>query len=271
VTSHPIRAYGGIRLDEAIVARVAEAVSNGTLPMQFEHDISRPIDISNVVTGTERLEDGYLAAWSEFDVDEEVWDQFEREVEAAGAPGGMSASLTGPLDGETLATDSQVVVAADAHHFTDDDIRRAASELARLDPSAGGERLYQFSGVPEAKVVIDTVLALGAAVGTNILAAIIYDAAKGFLKRQRQRVVFNLIFRESRKGARKLQVHLEVASEEQLRTAFEGLPAILEGGAVGTFASTDGQALQPIESTSPAPDADRDHAQPKREAPDSRQ
>jgi hypothetical protein len=40
-----------------------------------------------------------------------------------------------------------------------------------------------FSFVPEAKVVIDTVLTLsGFAVGTNILAAIIYDAAKGFLK-----------------------------------------------------------------------------------------
>jgi hypothetical protein len=59
----------------------------------------------------------------------------------------------------------------------------AASDLARLDSSAGGERLYQFSLVPEAKVVIDAVLALGVAVGTNILAAIIYDAAKGFLKR----------------------------------------------------------------------------------------
>jgi hypothetical protein len=92
--------------------------------MHFQHDISRPVEISNVVTGTERLEDGYLAAWSEFDVDEEVWDQFEREVEATGAPGGMSVSMTGPLDGETLATDSQVVVAANAHHFTDGDVRR---------------------------------------------------------------------------------------------------------------------------------------------------
>jgi hypothetical protein len=70
-------------------------------------------------------------------------------------------------------------------------------------------------------------------------------------------VVFNLIFRESRRGALKLQVHLEVASEEQLRTALEGLPAILEAGAIGTFASTGGQALRPIESAGPAPDADR--------------
>jgi hypothetical protein len=53
--------------------------------------------------------------------------------------------------------------------------------------------------VPEAKVVIDAVLALAVAAGTNILAAIIYDAAKGFLKRTRERVVFNLIFRESRR------------------------------------------------------------------------
>jgi hypothetical protein len=41
VTSHPIKAYGGIQLDEAIVAKVAEAVANGSLPMHFQHDISR--------------------------------------------------------------------------------------------------------------------------------------------------------------------------------------------------------------------------------------
>ena len=255
VTSHPIGAYGGIQLDEAVVAEVADAVASGSIPMHFQHDISRPVHVSSVIAGTERLEDGYLAAWSEFDVEKEVWEVFQEEMQAAGAPGGMSISMTAPLEGAQLASDSSSVVAADAHHFSDEEILEATARLTAIDPSARGERLYQFSYIPEAKVVFDLLLPFVLAVGPSIAASVIYDAAKSFLGRSRDRVVFNLVFRETRRGTRKLQIHLEASTEEQLRTALEGLPRVLETGAAGTFTSSGGSALQAIESVA-EPEAD---------------
>jgi hypothetical protein len=103
------------------------------------------------------LDDGPFAVWAEFDVDADVWAAHESEVVAAGAPGGMSISFTGPLAGRSLASDSPLVVAADGHHFDDDEIDNAVAILGRLGVDAGGEVLYQFSFEPIAKIIIDVV------------------------------------------------------------------------------------------------------------------
>lgn len=249
-TSQAIPAYGGIRLPEEVVEGVARAVASGTVPMHFGHDISRPVRVENVEAGTERLDDGSLAAWAEFDVDEGVWNEFQQEVADAGAAGGMSISYTSPLDEKDEDVDT--LIAADAHHFSDAQIRAALLELERLDSSAGGARLYQLSLEPIAKVVFDIVENLVGALGPNIAASVIYDAAKGFLRRGRK-TTFNLVFRESRRGTRKLQVHIEAESDAELRAALDRLPAVLESGAKGTFAHHADGGYRQIE---PGPDED---------------
>ncbi len=252
-TSHPIPAYGGIQLGEEILADVARAMSDGTIPMHFGHDITRPVRTSGVVAGTERLDDGFLAVWAEFDVDSSEWDIVQDEFKAAGVPGGMSISISAPMAGDHLYPNASATVAADAHHFGDEAIREAAAALSDAGLDSGGERLYQFSGIPEAKVVFDLVLPMIEALGISLTASVIYDAAKHFLLRRRTagRTIFNVIFRETPRGTRKLQIHIETDSENELHSALERLPAALEAGLTGTFRATRSGDLVPANSLEP--------------------
>lgn len=244
-TTHPIAAYGGLQLPREVLDRVASAVASGAMPMHFGHDISRPVAVTDVQTGIEQLDDGYFAVWAEFDVDSKVSAAYESEVAAAGAPGGMSISFTGPLAGRSLASDAPLVVAADGHHFDDDEIDNAVAILGRLGVEAGGEVLYQLSLEPIAKIVIDVVWPAVMSLGPNVVAAAIYDAAKSFFRRTgRRTLVFNVSFTETRRGARKVRLHIEVSNELELSAALDRLPDVLRAGTEGTFVSRAGSALE---------------------------
>lgn len=243
-TTHPIPAYGGIELPRQVLDQVAQAVASGAMPMHFGHDISRPVAVSEVEAGVEQLEDGHFAAWAEFNVDAEVWAAHEAELAAAGAPGGMSISFTGPLSGRSLASESPLVIAADGHHFDEEEIEAAVAILGRLDAAAGGEVLYQLSFEPLAKVVIDVVWPVVMSLGPNIVASAIYDTARSFFRPGRRGLVFNVSFKETRRGARKVKVHIEASNEAELRAAMDLLPEVLESGTQGTFVSKSGNPLE---------------------------
>lgn len=252
VTTHAVEAYGGVQLAESVVAEVADAVGRGIMPMHVDHDRSKPLQVSNLSSGTERLPDGHLAAWAEFDVDAVAWEIIQEGWREADAPGGMSISLTTPLSGGDLETGCLAVVAADAHHFTESQIKQAADELRRLKCSAGGELLYQFSYSPAPVVLFDLVLPAVLSIGPNLAAAIIYDAAKHFFTRplERRRIVMDLTFRKDVHGERLTTVHVEADSAKQVRASLDGLPALLEAGSEGTFTSAEGGPLRPL----PEPD-----------------
>jgi hypothetical protein len=239
-TTHAIPAYGGIQLPKEALDQVAEAIASGALPMHFGHDTSRPVSVSEVESGVEQLEDGEFAVWAEFNVDEDVWAAYGAEVAAPGAPGGMSISFTGPTAGRSLASESALVVAADGHHFDEEEIDAAVAILRQLGTDAGGEVLYQFSFEPIAKVIIDVAWPVVAPLGPNIVASAIYDAARSFLRPGRQGLVFNVSFKETRRGTRKVKVHIEASNEAELRAAIDGLPKVLESGTRGTFVSRGG-------------------------------
>jgi len=243
-TTHPISAYGGVQLPRQVLDQVASAVASGAMPMHFGHDISRPVAVADVQTGIEQLDDGHFAVWAEFDVDADVWATHESAVVAAGAPGGMSISFTTPLAGRSLASDSPLVVAADGHHFDDDEIDNAVAILGRLGVEAGGQVLYQFSFEPIAKIVIDVVWPAVMALGPNLVASAIYDAARSFFRPGRSALVFNVSFKETRRGARKVKVHIEASNETELSAAMDRLPDVLRAGTDGTFVSRAGSALE---------------------------
>lgn len=247
-TTHAIPAYGGIQLPKEALDQVAEAIASGALPMHFGHDISRPVSVSEVEAGVERLEDGEFAAWAEFNVDEDVWATYGAEVAAVEAPGGMSVSFTGPMAGRSLASGSALVVAADGHHFAEEEIDAAVAILRQLGTDAGGEVLYQFSFEQIAKVIIDVVWPVVASLGPNIVASAIYDAARSFFRPGRQGLVFNVSFKETRRGTRKVKVHIEASNEAELRAAIDGLPKVLESGTQGTFVSRAGSPLELLAS-----------------------
>ena len=242
-SSRPIEAYGGMELPEAMIEELAEATRSGAVPMSFAHDSARPITVSNVDSGTRRNEQGYLEAWVEFDVDEGLWAAYQSEVKAAGIEGfgGMSITFMTPLDGEDWV-DTPLKVAGDAHHFSDDELRDAAMILRSLHPDAVGEQLYQLSAIPGLRVIFDVTLDFFVSVGTNIAASALYDAAKKLFKFGQTNSV-DIAFRETRSGARSLKIAIKYDTEEELKTAMDRLPALVESGARGTFAHhADGYA-----------------------------
>jgi len=246
-TTHPVAAYGGVQLSEDVVRSIANAIASGEMPMLFNHDLSRPMHTSNVAAGVEPTEDGYLAAWAEFDVDQSAWEAYEAERDALGAPGGMSFAAASPIPGHDDIEEPEVLIAADAAHFSDDEILAGERKLSALGRSLGS-RYYQFSVIPDAKVVLDFTLGALDGVSINLLAATLYDTAKSFLK-PRRATIFNLVAKQGSRGRRSLKLHLAADDPEALRVAMERAAEVLKSGAQGTFVyDPEGSKFKPLEA-----------------------
>ena len=226
-STHPVPAYEGFQLPDEYMEKIADAIQSGAMPMHFGHDITRPVIPQNVAAGVEPTDDGFRAVWVEFDVDADLWAQFQSEVDAAGAPGGMSISVTSPI--RKPRRQAVFHLAADSGYFDDETIVTAARKL-RLYGGVQPERLYQFSASSSAKVIIEFTATMLGGIGLNILAAALWDAAKHFV-RPRQTIVFNLI---RRNNGDTLKIHIASDSGDVMQAAFNRLPQILSTMQTGT-------------------------------------
>lgn len=233
-TTHPIAAYGGIQLSESVLHDMAKALRTGAVPMHVGHDIRRPLATSNVDAGVEKLEDGYLAVWAEFDVDADAWAEFEAERDASGAPGGISFSATEPITRDEQVRQAVVAVAADASYFDDSTILRAAREL-ELVGTTGAERLYQFAFTPDPKVVLELATSVVTSHRPKVLADALYNAARIFI-RPGLPTTYNISLRESPDSPSSLRVHLSTDDAEVLRHALSQIPSLLRTAARATYA-----------------------------------
>jgi hypothetical protein len=148
--------------------------------MRLFHDAREPVYVENVDTEIHERPDGEYELWAEFDVEEEGWARFEAELGARGGLGGLSVTITetiGELGSETEPGPVSVVVAADAHHFSDDQILAAAREFADAG-TVKASRLYQFSIVPAALVLVQFLFQEGAQIPPGLISAWLYDALR---------------------------------------------------------------------------------------------
>ena len=148
-TTDAVPAYGGIRLSRGILQALADKTNRGELPMTWNHDARRPVQVENVTAGVRRREDGEYETWVTYDVGEEEWALFRAECDALSAPGGFSFTMGTPVDIEGASEDDRPVlvkIAADAHHFRADDLRKAATQSSdvRVQP----QQLFQFGLEP---------------------------------------------------------------------------------------------------------------------------
>ncbi|ULD38987.1 HK97 family phage prohead protease [Rhodococcus qingshengii] len=203
-------------LDDPALDQLATALASGTIPMTFNHDPDRPLEVWNVTAGVEDLDDGHRAVWAEFDVDEDDWAAVQEEIEKAGAPGGFSITFFEPLEG--MPIDGEFQIAADAYYYSDDEILSAASHLTDAQ-SVGIARIHQLSAVPDAAVA----LAYGAnvllSIPGNLLASMLYDAARSFLPSRSSRNVFKFERREADGAITK--AHIVTSDPEELRRTIE--------------------------------------------------
>jgi hypothetical protein len=152
----------------------------GTVQSRLFHDSRRPLHVENVEASIEQRPDGEYALWVEFDADEDRWAEYEAERDAQGGPGGLSFTLTETFDdlqGRGEPTAVSVVVAADAGHFSDQQIRAAADALADVGP-VKASRLYQFAAGPTALALIQFLVQEGAQIPPGVFAAWLYDALR---------------------------------------------------------------------------------------------
>jgi hypothetical protein len=215
---------------------MADALATGQVPMIFGHDMARPVRPANVQAGTERLEDGELAVWVEFDVDAETWDAWEREREAIGAPGGFSFAT-----GETFATRGNAPydfqITADAAHFDDDFILRAAAETLPPENSVELGRLFQFSWVPDPKVIIGVAATVLSGIPGDLLASYLYDVVKRFRGRiggGRRGPIFEIRV-ERTPRSRNTTIKIDASQTADLEAALRQVPAILRAEATSAF------------------------------------
>jgi hypothetical protein len=179
-TTDYVLSYGGIRLSLPALESMLQGLTAGTAQTRLFHDSRRPLRVENVEAGIEQRPDGEYALWVEFDADEDRWAEYEAERDARGGPGGLSFTLTETFDdlqarGEP--TSVSIVVAADAGHFSDQQIRAAADALTGTG-SVKASRLYQFAAEPTALALIQFLVQEGAQIPPGVFSAWLYDALR---------------------------------------------------------------------------------------------
>jgi hypothetical protein len=204
---------------------------------------------ANVRAGTERLEDGELAVWVEFDVDAETWDAWDREREAIGAPGGFSFAT-----GDTFATRGKAPydfqITADAAHFDDDFIVRAAAETLPPENSVELGRLFQFSWVPDPKVIIGVAASVLSEIPGDLLASYLYDLVKRFRGRiggGKRGPIFEIRV-ERTPRSRNTTIKIDTGQTADLEAALRQIPEILRAEAISAFWDGANSRYSEIES-----------------------
>lgn len=186
-TTEPIPAYGGIAIARVALESMAESLNSGSVPMSANHDSRMAVRTRNVTASVRERAAGGHELFMSFEVHPEDWEKY-------GHLPGMSHTVLEPIRGE--ATRGKVVLAkfsADAAWFDDDVIiaasaaTQAAFEVNDLvdNPGVMPGRVYQFSIIPDARVIIETSLALFNALGPNLAASAIWDGLKLLFVRRR--------------------------------------------------------------------------------------
>lgn len=221
-TSHPLETvYGSIALTDENLHQIASAFRGGMIPMTFNHNSDHTLLVENVESGIEVTEDGHKAVWAEFDVPDEEWEFVSGQFENAGVIGGFSYTAGEVISGPEAGAD--IELAADAHHFSDEEIVHAAGLLGR-GYSVQAQHIFQFSILPDAAVFVSLAVSLVESVPGNILSQLLYDSMRG-LFRPAQENVFNFRLK-ARNGKIKSKIRIATNDPDVLRDTIQQLPDI---------------------------------------------
>lgn len=227
-TTHALPAYGGIRLAESAIRQLADQLATGDVPMTYQHDPVRPVTCMNVTAGLEKMEDGEVAAWIEFDMDEDEWELYDQERQKTGAPGGWSFSTV-----NNFARRGQppydIEIAADASHFDENFLLSAAAESLPDELTVVLAHLYQFSWAPDPKILIDLAQATLMSIPANLLSSYLYDFARKFkpkLSNDSRTPTFEIRVRRKRRSKTTI-IKITATDDHGLRQAMEGVPELL--------------------------------------------
>jgi hypothetical protein len=219
-TDDPMTAYGGIRLTRPALEKVAEALKNGKLRPGWHHDPRIPATFTVIDSGLRETPEGGLQVWATLRVERSEWDEFQSGL-PDGALGGMSITFTERITHiDTALADNAVSfqIAADAQHWTDEEIVTAGETIAAVG-SVDIERRYELAIDPNAVAylgVVFTQVVLPTLDG--VLGAAIYDAMKRFLRPNGDKTIFHF---EVELPDRKAMGYVETHDPEVLKRAMD--------------------------------------------------
>jgi hypothetical protein len=155
-TNHPTDAYGGVQDSDALLEALAKWIRQNKMPLVVHHDPMQPLDAVCLGAEVVGIGDGYKAVEADLEVNADAWEAFEAQRKVAGAPVGISFTYIDEFL-QIGEGSPRIRVAADAAHFTDDDIGEAATTLSVLGPLQVG-RLYECADRPTCRIIIEYVL-----------------------------------------------------------------------------------------------------------------
>ena len=186
-STDPIPAYGGIAISRGALEGMAESLNSGTIPMTANHDSRQGIRARNAVAGVREKSSGAFELFMSFEVHPDDWEKY-------GHLPGMSHTAIEAIRVDEVAQSSIVAsFSADAAWFDDGVIVSASRAVqsaigqnsAIENPGVLPSRVYQFSIVPDARIIIETSLVLFVALGPNLVASAIWDGLKLAYARRR--------------------------------------------------------------------------------------
>ncbi len=148
--------------------------------MNGNHDLTKPIRTRDLEAKLVTLDDGERAVRLTGMVVQADW-------EAVGLVGGMSFSTSesiGRAAGLNPDAD-ELTLLADAGWFDDQSIGDASGIISRLAPVKGA-RLYQFSAIDDARVILEMGLAFVASCGPGLATSAVWDGIKYLLAHRKK-------------------------------------------------------------------------------------
>jgi hypothetical protein len=216
-TTDVIPAYG-VAVAPEILEEAIPLLRDGTLPMLASNDDRHVLRPRIAVVEMRTTTTGSLGIWVEFDIDEEEWGRY-------GDSKAFSAAFLQPQI-TPLSTDAKptLSIGADAANFDDATREAAAAELSPYF-AVQANRLYQFTEIPPAKLIIEFALLTLQALPANLIASVLFDSFKAHFLRPRHapETVFSFRIRD---GSRIIRAYLRTSNEDVLHAAlatFQGL------------------------------------------------
>ncbi len=180
-----MQVYGGVRLSRTALDQIATSLRTGRIPLTVDHDSTAPVTTRNMTAEIVDRDDESLvvvsgewliSAVDHYSVRHPGWSI------TIGEPFELSASSGAPPTGRPTIT-----VAADAAWFDDDTIDQAAQRLSFV-ADARTSRMYQFSVLPDPRVIIDAADLFMRTVGWNVVGSALWSAVEWLYQHKRRRL-----------------------------------------------------------------------------------
>lgn len=218
VTTSPTASYGGIAISGEMMEQIASQIRSGNTPFTVQHDGRNRMDVKVLGADVRTTENGEAGVWVEIELDEADWDRL-------GDMRAFSVSVIEEVQKSVETSKPRVSIYADAGRFGDETLAQAQRFLGQeFNVSTG--RIFQFSELPPAKVVVELLLQTLQSVGGGVVANWLYETLKSFFLHPKGggQSQFNI---RAWNDKTYVDFHVMTDDPELLRTAIGTIPDLL--------------------------------------------